>query len=171
MLVEKSLKNLLVNGTLIWYYYICKREVWLLAHGIEPPQDNELISIGKLIHREYYKKHRRELMVDNKIKIDIFAGKRIIGEIKKSSRYLKSAKMQLAFYLYYLEVEKGKKAEGELLIPEERKRMKIILTDELREELKRAIFEIEKIVLNPKPPPTHRIKYCKNCAYREFCWS
>lgn len=25
-----------VTGTLIWYYYICKREVWLMFHQIAP---------------------------------------------------------------------------------------------------------------------------------------
>ncbi|HIP42776.1 MAG TPA: Dna2/Cas4 domain-containing protein, partial [Aquifex aeolicus] len=26
--------ELSVNGTLVWYYHICKREVWLIGHGI-----------------------------------------------------------------------------------------------------------------------------------------
>jgi CRISPR-associated exonuclease Cas4 len=25
----------MVNGTLIWYSYICEREVWLIGHGIK----------------------------------------------------------------------------------------------------------------------------------------
>gem|GEM_PF-6044767 len=29
-----------VNGTLIWYSYICDRELWFIGHSIEPPQDN-----------------------------------------------------------------------------------------------------------------------------------
>jgi len=166
-----ELKELAVNGTLIWYYYICKREVWLIAHGIEPPQENELISIGRLIHEEYYKKFKKELFVDNKIKIDILEGKKVIGEVKKSSKYLESAKMQLAFYLYYLKTTKGKKLEGELLIPEERKRIRVKLIPELEKEVEKAVLEIEEIVKRPTPPPATKTKYCKNCAYREFCWS
>ena len=83
-MVEKELSNFIADGTLIWYYYICKREVWLIAHGIEPPQENEFISIGRLVHEEYYRKFKKELLVDNKIKIDILEGKKVIGEIKKS---------------------------------------------------------------------------------------
>lgn len=30
-----DLENLRINGTLIWYYFICKREVWLIGHGSE----------------------------------------------------------------------------------------------------------------------------------------
>ena len=96
-MVGKELKDLSTNGTLIRYYYICKREVWLIAHGIEPPQENELISIGRLVHEDYYRKFKKELLVDNKIKIDILAGRKVIGEIKKSSKYLESAKCNWLF--------------------------------------------------------------------------
>jgi len=37
-----------VTGTLIWYYYICHREVWLMARRIEPSQENPFIEIGRL---------------------------------------------------------------------------------------------------------------------------
>jgi CRISPR-associated exonuclease Cas4 len=166
----KRLRNFIANGTLIWYYYICKREVWLISHGIEPPE-TEPILLGRLIHKESYKKYRKELFVDGKIKVDLLEGKKVVGEIKKSSRYLESAKMQLAFYLYYLEVEKGVKLNGELLIPEERKRIRLTLTDDLRAKLVRAVEDIERITSMPFPPPPRKIRYCKNCAYREFCWS
>ena len=151
-MVEKELSDFIANGTLIWYYYICKREVWLIAHGIEPPQENEFISIGRLIHEEYYRKFKKELLVDNKIKIDILEGKKVIGEIKKSSKYLESAKMQLAFYLYYLKTVKGEKLEGELLIPEERKRIRVKLTTELEKEVERAVWEIERTFHLQKEP-------------------
>jgi len=166
-----ELKDFIANGTLIWYYYICKREVWLIAHGIEPPQENELISIGRLIHEDYYKKFKKELFVDDKIKIDILEGRKVIGEIKKSSKYLESAKMQLAFYLYYLKIVKEKNLEGELLIPEERRRIRIKLTPELEKTVENAILEVEKIANSLVPPKAVKNRYCKNCAYREFCWS
>ncbi len=31
-----------VNGTLIWYYFICQREVWLMGHQLNPDEDNAL---------------------------------------------------------------------------------------------------------------------------------
>ena len=160
-----------VNGTLIWYYYICRREVWFISHGIEPDQNNEHISLGRLINEDYYRKFPKEIMLDNKIKIDLIEGGRVIGEVKKSSRYLKSAKMQLLFYLYYIEKTRGTKVKGILLIPEERKRIYLSLSQEDRMEIEKAIKEIEKITKSLKPPELKRTKYCKNCGYRELCWS
>ncbi|WP_456465775.1 Dna2/Cas4 domain-containing protein, partial [Desulfurobacterium sp.] len=66
-----ELEKTSINGTLIWYYYICKREVWLIAHGIEAEQDNDFIAVGRLIHEKRYKNKAKELLIDNKIKIDL----------------------------------------------------------------------------------------------------
>ncbi|GIX41985.1 MAG: CRISPR-associated protein Cas4 [Leptospiraceae bacterium] len=159
-----------INGTLIWYYYICHREVWLIGHSIEPNQENDFIKIGRHIHEHFYKKQKKELLIDNKIKIDIIENKKVIGEIKKSSSFLKSARMQLAFYLYYLK-QKGINLKGELLIPEERKKERVILTKEIEQELQDSIKKIKEILELKKPPKPVKIPYCKNCAYKELCWS
>lgn len=159
-----------INGTLIWYYYICPREVWLIGHSIEADQESDFLLLGRHIHEIFYKRQKKEFMIDNTIKIDILPSKKVIGEIKKSSKYLKSAKMQVAFYLYYLK-QKGIYIEGELLIPEERKREKIKLTTDLEKELEETIIGIKKILKMNKPPQPQKIPYCKNCAYKEMCWS
>ena len=98
-------------------------------------------------------------------------GKRIIGEIKKSSKFLESAKMQVAFYLYYMKFEKNLDMEGMLLIPEERKRIKVFLTPTLKQEVERAIKEIKNILRLEKPPKAVKIPYCSKCAYRSMCWT
>ncbi|HHG74358.1 MAG TPA: Dna2/Cas4 domain-containing protein, partial [Persephonella sp.] len=58
-----------IGGTLIWYYYICKREVWLIGHGIEPEQENDYIALGRHIHEIFYQRRKKELTIDNTIKI------------------------------------------------------------------------------------------------------
>jgi len=160
-----------VNGTLIWYYYICKREVWLIGHGIEPEQEGDFISLGRHIHESFYKRRKKELGIDNRIKIDILPGRKVIGEIKKSSRFVESARMQVAFYLYYMKKEKGIEMEGLLLVPEERKRVKVKLTEELERKVEKAIGEIKSILKLKRPPPAVKVNYCKKCAYREMCWA
>ena len=90
-----------ITGTLVWYYYICHREVWLMAHGIEPDPDNTNIDIGRLIHETSFRREKKEIQFDN-VKFDVITDgedRIIVSEIKKSSRFKKSAVMQLAFYL------------------------------------------------------------------------
>lgn len=161
-----------VTGTYIWYYYICRREIWLLAHCIESDQSDDNIRLGNFIHENSYIRESKEIVIGNN-KFDIVSnrnGKIILGEIKKTSHYLKSAKMQLAFYLKQLK-ELGIEAEGEILFPEEKKKEKIKLSEDNIKELEQIEKEIQGIVKLEKIPEKEKTKYCRNCAYSEFCWS
>ena len=160
-----------ITGTLVWYYYICKREVWLLAHGLEPDQDNPNIDIGRLIHETSFRREKKEIQFDN-VKLDIVTdgeNRAIVAEIKKSSRFKKSATMQLAFYLTKLR-EAGVKASGELRFPTEKRREKVELSNDIVRELEAACDEIKSIVTMDVPPRAEKSKYCSACGYREFCW-
>jgi len=161
----------LITGTLIWYYHICPREVWLMAHELSPEQDNPYIEIGRLIHKDSYPREEKGFETKG-MKVDILQAKEghiVIGEVKKSSRFLKSATMQLAYYLYRLK-ETGAEGKGELLIPKERKRIKVELTPELESELEEASSSIKEIISREKPPEPVKIRFCNHCAYKEFCW-
>ena len=87
-----------VTGTLMWYYYICHREVWLMAHQINPDQDQNLLDYGRFLHEKAYARDKKEITVGH-LKFDILrkkGGEFVIGEVKKSSKYEQSATMQLA---------------------------------------------------------------------------
>jgi|Deesub1362B_J571_1020462.scaffolds.fasta_scaffold00214_8 CRISPR-associated exonuclease Cas4 len=161
-----------ITGTLVWYYYICHREVWLMSRHLEPSQENPFIEIGRLISEESYKRDRKEIRIDNLV-IDILRRddeQVVIGEVKKSSRFEKSARMQLAFYLSRIK-EMGVKARGELLFPKEKKRIEVSLSPELEEELKNAEVKIQKIINSEHPPEPKKNRFCSKCGYNEFCWA
>ena len=163
-----NIKN--INVTLIWYYHICPREVWYMSHKIIPDQFNEYIEIGREIDEYYYQREIKKNIIDNRIQIDIIKKDNVIAEVKKSSRHEKSAKMQLAFYLYYLKHIKGINKKGILLFPEERKKIEVNLTIDLEKELENAISAINKIIEMEKPPKPVRIRFCKKCGYNNICW-
>jgi CRISPR-associated exonuclease Cas4 len=161
-----------VTGTLIWYYYICHRQVWLMARGILPDEDNPNLELGRFIQEMTYQRDRKEIDIGGG-KVDIVKAASdglILVEVKKSSRFERVALMQLAFYLWRLEAA-GVHATGELRFPKEKKRTTVVLTDELREELKRAEKAILEIAAREAPPVPARCRYCSNCAYAEFCWA
>jgi CRISPR-associated exonuclease Cas4 len=161
-----------ITGTYVWYYCICKREVWLLSHGITSDQDNIYMDIGRFLHKTSYERDRKEIDFHG-MKFDILQnrdGRLVVGEIKKSSRYMESARMQLLLYLSKLE-EEGIQAEGLLLVPAEKKRERVILDTEAKERLGEIKKGILDIVQSEKPPPPVKSKYCRKCAYSEMCWA
>ncbi len=142
-----------------------------MGHSIEPERENPLMAYGRTLTEIVFSRYRvRERSVDNRIKLDVIKDGTIL-EIKKSSRYERASYMQLAFYLYYLEKYKGVKTEGVLVFPEERRRIKVRLDENLRKEIEGAINEIRSILALTKPPAPMKIKYCGKCAFRFLCWS
>ncbi len=161
-----------ITGTLVWYYFICHRQVWLMAHSISPDEDNVLIDLGRIIHQEFFKRENKEFELGS-VKIDIIKANEkyvLVAEIKKSSKFLESAMMQLVYYLWRLKIL-GINAKGKLLFPKERKHLDIELNDELENKLINALNHVKEIASSDKAPKACRIRYCRNCAYFEFCWS
>ncbi|NMB34071.1 MAG: CRISPR-associated protein Cas4 [Clostridium sp.] len=162
----------LITGTLIQSFTICRRQTWLMAHQIIPDQEHQYIELGRLIDEKSYNREKKRIHFEN-IVIDLVRsnkGDLVIGEVKKSSKAAKSAKLQLAFYLYRLK-QKGIEGKGLLLFPKERKRETVELTTELERELEKMFTKIYLLILEQTPPAVERINFCKNCAYRELCFS
>ena len=160
-----------ITGNLVNAYYICHRKLWLFAHEINPSTSNPYLEIGRLIGENSYEREKKEILMEN-IKIDLIkkeSGNIVVAEVKKSSKGLKAAKMQLLFYLYKLK-QKSIEAKGELLIPKEKRKILIKLDDKSVDMIEKAVVEINNIINMEKPPPVVKTNYCKKCAYYEFCW-
>lgn len=143
-----------------------------MAHNIVPDQDDINIDIGRFIHENSYRRKKKELSIGN-VKVDVLSKKNgylMLGEIKKSSKYLKSAKMQLAYYLLKLK-RHGLEGTGVLMIPRERKRIEVKLDRKLIRELESLENNILKICNASHPEVPKKINFCKKCGYNEFCWA
>lgn len=162
-----------VTGTLIWYYFICPREVWLMVHQVNPDEDDPNMDLGRFIHEHSYPRRNVKELTIGHVKLDVLRyenGMPVIGEIKKSSKYLLSARMQLAFYLLELK-RRGIAATGELLIPKEKKVEPVVLTPEIEQTVIDAEHSIRMMATALLPPPAKKIGLCGSCAYQELCWA
>ncbi|MFW5437305.1 CRISPR-associated protein Cas4 [Paenibacillus apiarius] len=168
----KGIDTIGVTGTLIWYYYICQREVWLMSRQIVADQSDENMDWGRFLHENVYSREKKEIAWES-IKMDTVSnvkGQLVVAEVKKTSSYLQSAKMQVLFYLYNLK-QAGVDAVGELRFPEERRREAVVLDKAAEEKIEEAVHSIRRIMAREKPPQPEKIKFCGKCAYREFCWA
>lgn len=160
-----------IGGTLVWYWSICKRQVWLMARGIEPEPKDESLALGRLVDRNSYARERHQVGFGGN-KFDFVQGadgELVVCEVKKSSRAERSARLQLAHYLYDLQ-KAGIEARGVLMFPTEKKRVEVELTEALKAELDHVYAEVESLARRPAPPPAETCRYCSKCAYAEYCW-
>lgn len=161
-----------MNGTIVNYYFHCKRQCYLFAHRLNLEDNSEIVKIGKAIHEEKAesKKHT-EIKIDQ-IVIDKMTPEYVI-EIKKSDADIEACKWQLLYYLKILK-SKGLERKGKLEFVEkkmtERKIVVLSLTEELEKELENHLIDIEKLLSHEKIPDTVKKVSCKKCAYYEYCY-
>lgn len=161
-----------VNGTLINYYFHCKRQCWLHANRLNLEDNSEIVKIGKAIHEEREEKGKNtELSIEN-IKIDKLTTEYLI-EVKKSDADIEASKWQLLLYLKILK-DKGIERKGKLEFVEKNKIKNKILYIELNEDLIRQleviVKEIETLVEEESIPSSINKATCKKCAYYEYCY-
>jgi len=160
--------EIIFTGVQVNYYFICHRKLWLFSHNIGMERENEAVKIGKLLHEESYRGMEKDVLLD-RISFDFIErkGKIIIHEVKKSRKMEKAHHYQLLYYIYSLK-RRGVEADGVINYPLMKKVEKVRLENE--EEIEAILDSIKSIVSMPSPPPAERKKYCKRCAYYEFCW-
>lgn len=159
-----------VRPYLIQAFLVCPRQAWLEGHGILGDQKQEDVALGRWVHETAYRRLRREVWVDEHVKVDLIEGE-VVAEVKKSSMRIEAARWQLLYYLYFLKHEKGLIREGVLLFPRERKQEKVVLTSEMEKELKSKIEALRVLLRQPVPPPAQWIGACRRCSLGEYCWS
>lgn len=98
-----------INGTIINYYFHCKRQCYLFANRLNMEDNSEDVRIGRVLHEIKAKDEKNtEIKFENMV-LDKITQK-YIEEFKKSDADVNAARMQLLFYLKNLE-DKGVKKE------------------------------------------------------------
>ncbi len=158
-----------ITGGLVHEYVVCKRAAWYSARRVR--FENELLLLGKMLHEKSYRGEIKNLFSED-ISIDFArkeSGEVWIYEVKKSTKMLNAARMQLLFYLNWLE-ERGVNVKGKIVVPREKYAEEVTLTSEKKEELEKLLKDMERDLSAERPPKPVRRKICEKCSYFELCW-
>jgi CRISPR-associated exonuclease Cas4 len=156
-----------VTGVMMQYYHACKRELWFASRHLEIDRENPAVVRGTRVDDTAYE--GRESKHLGMIAIDLLQDGRVV-EVKPSSALVEPARMQLAYYLWYLDRVANIQREGVLAHPRERSRESVSLTDELVTRVEDSIRGIHEVVTRERPPPAEEKPFCDSCAYHDFCW-
>ncbi len=161
-----------VNGTLINYYFHCKRQCYLAGNRLNMEENSEDVQIGRVLHEielEHSKTH--EIAIDN-IRLDKITDDYLV-EIKKSDADLEATRWQVLFYLHVLK-QKGIIKKGKIEVLEKKKQSKKVhiveLTDALEEELTKLVEDIQNLIYGDTIPDVIHEPTCKKCAYYSYCY-
>lgn len=160
-----------VNGTLINYFFHCKRQCYLHGNRINMEDNSEKVKIGKALHEERDTQDNTEIALGN-IRLDKLT-QEYLTEVKKSDADVEAAKWQLLFYLKVLK-EKGIERKGRLEFVEKGNKNKKVLYFELTADievgLENYIHQIEELLEKPDIPGVLNKPSCKKCSYYEYCY-
>ncbi|GAA0262850.1 CRISPR-associated protein Cas4 [Halobacterium noricense] len=167
---EATTDEFRVTGVMMQYYEVCERELWFASRHLEIDRDNAAVVRGTQVDDSAYDEKRRNVSIDGMIAIDVLEDGRVM-EVKPSSSLVDPAKLQLLYYLWYLEHIVGVEREGVLAHPTERRREAVELTPENEQWVEDAIRGVHDIVTQETPPGAEEKPFCESCAYHDFCWS
>ena len=159
-----------ITGLMVYYYFICERKLWYFINEINMEQNNELVSIGKILDETTYTREKKNIMIDNTINIDFIKNGAILHEVKKTKAIEEAGIWQVKYYMYYLEKRGIQNIKAKIDYPLLRESKEITLEQSDREILDNVIKNIEEIAKKEAPPKVIDSKICKKCAYYDLCY-
>ncbi len=167
----KRLSEAHITGTEINYLFVCTRKLWLFHHHIEMEHNSEYVELGALLHEESFTREKKDILIDNMIRIDFIDKDGILHDVKSSQLMEKAHSMQILYYLYILKQKGLTNRIGIINYPKQKRKTEVVLNDENEQEVIDAIEKVNQIISLPIPPDAEFIKLCKPCSYSELCWS
>ncbi|MFW5950265.1 MAG: CRISPR-associated protein Cas4 [archaeon] len=159
-----------VTGVMMQYYEVCERELWFESRDIEIDRENPNVVKGTHVDETAYGESRRNLSINGWISPDLLDDGRVV-EVKPSSTLVEPARLQLLYYLWYLDRVADVEKAGVLAHPREKRRETVELTEESADEVEDAIRGVYDVLKRDSPPPAEEKPFCESCAYHDFCWS
>ncbi|WP_330631349.1 CRISPR-associated protein Cas4 [Halocatena halophila] len=158
-----------ITGLMVQYYEVCKRELWFMAQGIDIDRGAANIRRGTHVDETSYRDKRESFQVNGRIAIDVLDSGDIM-EVKVSSKLEEPARLQLLYYLWYLDEILDIERDGVLAYPRERKREQVTLTSENRDRIEAVLRGILEVLSRNTPPALEKKPVCEACLYQDLCW-
>jgi CRISPR-associated exonuclease Cas4 len=158
-----------ITGLMVQYYHVCRRELWFMSRGIDIDRSTANIVRGTHTDETSYRDKRESFQINGRIQIDVLDDGDVM-EVKVSSSLENPPKMQLLYYLWYLDRILDIERTGVLAFPRERTRKTVTLSEENVAAVEETIVGIIETVRDDSPPPLEKKPYCDSCLYQDLCW-
>ena len=174
-----------LTATLFNYHLICSRKSWLHHHGIRMEQESEAVALGKLLDESSYGREKKQIRVEAESpqgiplvglidRANLRDG--VLHETKKGRACEEAHVWQVRFYLWLLALNNVRRADGQAFsgqidYPALRRTEDVTLTAEHERQLAQWTTELQRVLLQPMPPPRiSQRKFCRKCAFEELCY-
>ncbi|WP_338825770.1 hypothetical protein MTBGP_19810 [Moorella thermoacetica] len=169
-----ELRKAHITGTMVAYYFICHRKLWLFAKGLnlENISGNADVIKGRILHETRFNRENNKEVAFDTVKIDFlhYNGQVYVHEVKKSKKFEEAHTWQLKYYIYMLQEKGVNCSAGVIHYPSSMRREEVNFTPGDRELLMKALAGIQAVLSKPLPEKKAGRKMCSRCAYFDFCY-
>lgn len=158
-----------ITGLMVQYYAVCKRELWFMSRGVDIDRGAANIRRGTRVDETSYRDNRKSFQINGRIALDVLDSGDVM-EVKISSKMDDSARLQLLYYLWYLDEILDIEREGVLAYPRERKREQVTLTPDNRRHIEDVLRGVIEVLERDVPPTLEKKPVCEACLYQDLCW-
>lgn len=159
-----------ITGTEMAYLYICRRKLWLFHNGIRPENENVAVQIGRHIGESTFKRANKELKLGDIGVVDWAELQHgVIHETKKAKCPMDADIAQVRYYLWWMRAQNMNVDRCIIHYPKQKRTNEIVWEEGMTQQVEEDLASARAIVSRPAPPPYQPLKWCKNCAYAEFC--
>jgi CRISPR-associated exonuclease Cas4 len=159
-----------LTGTQINYLFICARKLWLFSHHIEMERESDLVALGQLMHAESFQRAKKEVLIDDLIRLDFFDDE-AVHDIKKGRSMEEAHRAQLLYYLWYLKRKGVDGLKGVINYPKQKRSVELELTPEAEKQVEAWMHQVQEVVQQETPPIVEEpMTICRKCSYAELCW-
>ena len=166
-----GLAEVRITGTEINYLFVCPRKLWLFHHHIEMEHTSDYVALGQLLHEDSYPREKKELLIDDLIRIDFVDKDGVLHDVKSGRSMETAHEMQILYYLYMLKGMGLPNRKGVINYTRQRSKTEVELTQEKEREVVAAMQKVVEVTEMPAPPEVEFTKLCRKCSYAELCWS
>ena len=132
-------------------------------------RENDAVALGRLLHEESFERKKKEILIDDLIRLDFFDDD-AVHDIKKGRSMEEAHRAQLLYYLYYLRA-KGVARKGVINYPKQKRSVEIELTPDAAQQVEQWIEQVRDVIAQPIPPVVEEpMSICRKCSYAELCW-
>lgn len=170
-----SLKHLNITGTMVAYFFICQRKLWLFSKGLnlENISGNVDVIKGKILHESRFKRETQKEISYESVKIDFlrYQDQVFVHEVKKSKKFEQAHIWQLKYYIYVLRRQGVNCSSGVIHYPASMRKVDLTWDEDDDQRMEQTLVGIDQIIRQAIPPAVINKKMCSRCAYFDFCYS
>ena len=172
---ELEMETLRITGTMVSYYFICRRKLWLFSKGLnlENISGNADVIKGRILHESRFKRERNREVSFDTVKVDFLklGNEVFVHEVKKSKKFEEAHVWQLKYYIYFLNNKGLECSSGTIHYPASMRKVDVVFDHEDYVRVEKALAGIKSVVGKARPPGKLNKKMCSRCAYFDFCYA